>query len=68
MERSKPESDTERLARYEQALRRLAVGALAPTMTAHPFTAIGRIAERLLAGAELEQVLRELDRDGRISG
>lgn len=63
----KPESDTERLARYERALERLAGGALAPTLTSHPFTAIGRIATRLLAGAELEAVLRELDREGRVS-
>jgi hypothetical protein len=34
-------------------------------MTAHPFTAIGRIATRLLEGAELEQVLRELRAEGR---
>jgi hypothetical protein len=56
------ESVTERLDRYERALRRLAVGALSPTMTAHPLTAIGRIATRLLEGAELETVLRELER------
>lgn len=59
------EHDTERLARYEHALQRLALGALAPTLTAHPFTAICRVATRLLEGAELDQVLRELDQDGR---
>lgn len=61
------ESDTERLARYEHALQRLAIGALSPTMTAHPLTAIGRIAARLLEGAELDEVLREIDREGRVS-
>jgi hypothetical protein len=67
MEQHKPEHDTERLARYEHALQRLALGALAPTMTAHRFTAIGRIATRLLEGAELDQALREIEQDGRLS-
>jgi hypothetical protein len=66
MEQHKHEHDTERLARYEHALQRLALGALAPTLTAHPFTAICRVATRLLEGAELDQVLRELDREGRV--
>ena len=59
------ESDADKLARYEDALRWLSVGALGPTMTAHPFTAIGRIAARLLDGAVLEEVLRELRQEGR---
>jgi hypothetical protein len=63
--KAKPENHAETLMRYEQALRRLSVGALAPTMTSHPFTAIGRIATRLLEGAELDTVLRELAQEGR---
>lgn len=59
------ETDAEKLARYEQALQRLAAGALGPTLTAQPFTAIGRVARRLLEGAELEQALRELREDHR---
>ena len=59
------ELNTEKLARYEQALQRIADGALGPTVTAHPFTTIGRVARRLLEGAELEQALRELREDQR---
>src|SRR5690606_14454065 len=59
--RAIPESDADKLARYEHALRRLAVGALWPALP-HPHVAIGRIAAGLLAGAELEQVLAELRR------
>lgn len=68
MEQHKHEHDTERLARYEHALQRLAVGALSPAITVHPFTAIGRIAMRLIEGAQLEQILRELEQEGRVSG
>lgn len=57
------ENNDERLARYEQALQRLAVGAISPSETAHPLTAIGRIARRLLEGADIETALRELRED-----
>lgn len=62
------ETDTERLARYEAALRRLSTGAISPSQTAHPLTAIVRVSRRLLEGADIDQALRELREDRRGQG
>jgi hypothetical protein len=57
---SPAELRAEKLARYEEALQRLSQGALGPTTHPHPLIAIGRIATRLLEGASIEGILREL--------
>jgi hypothetical protein len=60
---SRPGDRAEKLARYEEALQRLSQGALGPITHPHPLIAIGRIAKRLLEGASIEGILRELRRD-----
>lgn len=57
------QANADKLARYEHALERLAAGAISPANTAHPLTALGRVARRVREGATIEQALALLESD-----